>query len=846
MRCCSEGKGKGGSGKNVKSFLLLGLILLVVLSTGSGATNLNPTSLSSINTSLAVGYPDLTVAGFNSPTREDKNASVNIENTGIENATNVTVRFEVSEHGETEITGNKTGWQHLTKEGAANIRIHFAWLDARDEGWLEIKKNLTDEVPEKRYSGELFLDEWSPWVEGDTIWLVYSLSGDGSFVIDAYEWGDAEDKIIGNISANESVNVSLPSQWNKYEKYDEPRRLTVTVDPDNNITELKEGNNVRTGLMYIDLVPEGIRFVAPQEDYLSVDVRYFTIRATIKNINEREGIIFPASDFNVSLEVRWDSNDTVAFRQTKSSNEFHEFLYTNKRLYAGEEVNVTFVGEYIFPDSEDYEYYTVAVIADSEGDIIEASDFYQLGEGNNETSVDNVLVYPFSGYAGGDLYDVTPLDNRIYGDVVYSIGNSVYWGLGYTSPYEVHFTDVNIPVGAEIKNAWLYLYWVWSSDSSPDVDMLFNDVPVSCDRSYDDETIATTYDCWYGTYVYDVTAIVNDTVSQGGSYYDYEAIAEKHDYAGLSGMLLLIVYEDEREPLIKYWINEGAEVMRAENGATSTGSTGLPFDRCIANASFEGVTNLTRVSDARLLTVLPSWTTYPAASLFSPPEGDELMFNGWDVNCPLTKARDGTSHWAYEGGASTGALGDDCMAFTGNPGENHWVDVTDYLNPRDNLAQIQSKGNYMMVANAVLKLTYLPDQTFDIGYSENPYPSISGVHKGTIVLNHSINVSKMYTYPCPGTGGHTEYVEISNESGIMATGQWNGYKEDWHNISFYPSFKMLANHTYNYTIHTGSYPQIIHEQNHTTSNGYINSTSFIDANGFVHNDWLPAIRLWKG
>ena len=201
--------------------------------------------------------------------------------------------------------------------------------------------------------------------------------------------------------------------------------------------------------------------------------------------------------------------------------------------------------------------------------------------------------------------------------------------------------------------------------------MSFNDVTVSPpDRSYAEETIATAFDYWYGTYVYDVTAIVNDTVSQGGSYYDYEAIAEKHDYAGLSGMLLLIVYEkDEQginEPLIKYWINEGAEVMRGENTATSTGSTGLPFDICIANASFDGATNLTKVGDARLLTVLPSWAAYDTTSLLPSAggEGDVLMFNDCDVNCPLTNTIDHTSHWAYEGGASTGATGDDCMAFT--------------------------------------------------------------------------------------------------------------------------------------------------------------------------------------
>ena len=45
-------------------------------------------------------------------------------------------------------------------------------------------------------------------------------------------------------------------------------------------------------------------------------------------------------------------------------------------------------------------------------------------------------------------------------------------------------------------------------------------------------------------------------------------------------------------------------------------------------------------------------------------------------------------------------------------------------------------------------------------------------------------------------------------------------------------------------IRTGSYPQIIHEQNHTTLDGsFINCTSFVDSNEKEYNDWIPAIRL---
>lgn len=47
---------------------------------------------------------------------------------------------------------------------------------------------------------------------------------------------------------------------------------------------------------------------------------------------------------------------------------------------------------------------------------------------------------------------------------------------------------------------------------------------------------------------------------------------------------------------------------------------------------------------------------------------------------------------------------------------------------------------------------------FDTG--PGTYPSISGTHNGTITPNVTIEVSKLYTYPCSGTGGHSEHVTI--------------------------------------------------------------------------------------
>ena len=135
-------------------------------------------------------------------------------------------------------------------------------------------------------------------------------------------------------------------------------------------------------------------------------------------------------------------------------------------------------------------------------------------------------------------------------------------------------------------------------------------------------------------------------------------------------------------------------------------------------------------------------------------------------------------------------------------------------------------------------------KVFDTGKPANPYPSISGTHNGTITPNQTIEVQKLYTYPCTGTGGHTEYVKVWNSTGWNVTATWEGYQGDWRNITFGEPFTLKANEEYNYTIVTGSYPQIHHNRTLLTENGWINCTEFTDDNGKVYDDWIPAIKLW--
>ena len=131
---------------------------------------------------------------------------------------------------------------------------------------------------------------------------------------------------------------------------------------------------------------------------------------------------------------------------------------------------------------------------------------------------------------------------------------------------------------------------------------------------------------------------------------------------------------------------------------------------------------------------------------------------------------------------------------------------------------------------------------FDTG--EGTYPSISGVFTGTITPSGNFTVSMLYTYNCEGTGGHTESIELSENGALLASGTWNGYGSDRHNITLTSPVALQMGHTYNYTIVTGSYPQIIHAESKDVIGGRITSEQFVDINGKQHEGWIPAIKLY--
>lgn len=133
---------------------------------------------------------------------------------------------------------------------------------------------------------------------------------------------------------------------------------------------------------------------------------------------------------------------------------------------------------------------------------------------------------------------------------------------------------------------------------------------------------------------------------------------------------------------------------------------------------------------------------------------------------------------------------------------------------------------------------------FDTG--PGTYPCIPGVYEGIIIPNQTMTVNFLDIYSAPGTGGRARHAIFFNtttgEELINTT--MLGYQGSFSALRFPEELTLVVGETYGYEIVTDSYPQAIHKQNTTSTDGsFIACTYFRDANGKDYSDWIPAFRL---
>jgi hypothetical protein len=544
---------------------------------------------------------------------------------------------------------------------AERMRVHFE--DIRMNGYLHIINPSGDIV--SIFSGH-HSDVWSPWVYGNSITVAAHANDNplSKFRVDRYEYG-FEDATIDDLDPGESFPVSVT--WRE----GGCGNLTAIVDPDDEIVESDEDNNEYSKWVGPDI------FIHPTKVYPE---GYYEKKREGKT-QDLEGMgWWPKYP---SINHKCIVSGTIQNKGIVQTGEFEVALFVNDSVTEKKEDSVIIELNPKEKDIIDFSWtpdtngtFDVSIRADPNNRIKELDE-----ENNNRTR--EIPVYK-CGYAGGLLntYD----SGEINGSMVFSIGDSEYLSSGGDSKLTVNF-DNAIPADAKIALARLYLYWgfghtgdYYDDTAKPaplEADMQFNGRAVSVDQEYVDEAIKWAY----GVYCYDVTDFVSGTdvatMTRNGP-------RDGTEYkSSIQGMGLLILCEDG-SALTKYWINEGCDILYHNESTTD-----LTPEECTVGALFEGEINVTMVN-ATLYTTLP----YADDGL------NRLYFNDekWD------------GAWTKYEGSSHIALGE--------------KDVTDHLLHEDNLAGIQDRGDFMIVANAFLTLRYAPDLT--VSEISKPYAAVVG------------------------------------------------------------------------------------------------------------------------
>ncbi len=283
-------------------------------------------------------------------------------------------------------------------------------------------------------------------------------------------------------------------------------------------------------------------------------------------------------------------------------------------------------------------------------------------------TVGMAVVIPVSADYTGDHPLTTYAHGKIRGGWIYAIGDSEY--MGEISPGDTYLDsfELDIPESSRVKIARLYAYWTGSHAEEegvyPEMSVTFDGNEVTLDRKYTDRKGSGDYDYPGGTYCYDVT----DYIWNSGVYsVTVENSATESRTFSMVGLLLLLIYEDEKGEEIEYWINEGCDILDMKNIEHA--------EDAVTTAKFSGKIDMDKIKSATLLTIVP--------------DGDKgentLVFNEgiWD------------------------------RVYAGDPYDELAIDerdVTAYVVAKDNMVKIEDDGDYLVPSGAFLILRYKEEE----------------------------------------------------------------------------------------------------------------------------------------
>lgn len=195
----------------------------------------------------------------------------------------------------------------------------------------------------------------------------------------------------------------------------------------------------------------------------------------------------------------------------------------------------------------------------------------------------------------------TDLHGTGTGGLIFTKGDSQYAGGGDKinpgDTYTVNYEVTGIPDGASIKAARLYNYYCWSKVGQkgqlPQVSMILDGKSANKLNSYSDKKGMDPWDYYFGTISFDAAKIV----SGNGAYTAVLTNTGSSDFCPF-GTGLMIVYDDPNGQSFEYWLNEGADIIWPGCGVTE--------DEATTESDFPGAIDLSKVSAARLITVVTS------------------------------------------------------------------------------------------------------------------------------------------------------------------------------------------------------------------------------------------------
>lgn len=299
-----------------------------------------------------------------------------------------------------------------------------------------------------------------------------------------------------------------------------------------------------------------------------------------------------------------------------------------------------------------HENYTISVTVDSNKTVDSIRGEIRESDENNNTMVRNIAahVHGYKGNSHQDGRNITALQCHEQGTInlTYSIGDSSKKGTTdlYNAGgiYLANWTasDFNIPPAEScIKKARLYVYYNW--DKSPDwnvtdyftlkfnehtisPDAIYNDVkhpdrtPVICAGCPGSYTMCK-YNQPYGMVAYDVMQefVAGDNTANLA----LDPYVWQNNYTAMTGMLLVVVYNNSAEPERIIWINEGFDILLAREayGTNSEEATTYAPFTPFAGDGCDAIP-LNKIGKATLITITNHAANTPAQ------DRNRLYFNG--------------------------------------------------------------------------------------------------------------------------------------------------------------------------------------------------------------------------